>query len=35
MEGQPYTLSTSNNSLCIVLHTLNGTIIGDNCTGGA
>ena len=35
MEEQPYTLSTSNNSLCIVLHTLDGTIIGDNCMGGS
>ena len=34
LEGQPYTVGTSN-SICIVLHTLNGTIIGDNCTGGS
>ena len=35
MEGQPYTVSSTNNSICIVLHTLGGTIIGDDCTGGA
>ena len=34
LEGQPYTVGTSN-SICVVLHTLNGTIIGDNCTGGS
>ena len=35
LEGQPYTVSPTENSICIILHDLNGNVTGDDCTGGS
>ena len=35
LEGEPYTVSPTESSICIILHDLNGNVTGDDCTGGS